>query len=88
MWAWSYTLLITFNQQNYIAGNETSAFRFIFVLCVDPHSTKVAGVMILLFLAFIMITTVQVPVKLTALLFGGLLISLFLVAMLILFRKQ
>jgi cell division protein FtsW len=32
-----------------------------------------------------MITTVQVPVKLTALLFGGLLISLFLVAMLILF---
>ncbi len=46
---------------------------------------KVAGVMILLFLAFVMITTVQVPVKLTALLFGGLLISLFLIAMLIIF---
>jgi len=60
---------------------------FVLFLCcvlilIQP---KVAGVMILLFLAFIMITTVQVPVKLTALLFGGLLISLFLVAMLILF---
>ncbi len=31
------------------------------MLCVDLIQPKVAGVMILLFLAFVMITTVQVP---------------------------
>ena len=39
---------------------------------------KVAGVMILRFLAFVMITTVQVPVKVTLLLFTALISSLFL----------
>ena len=46
---------------------------------------KVAGVMILLFLAFIMITTVQVPVKVTLFLFVGLIFSLFLLGAAILF---
>lgn len=49
---------------------------------------KVAGVFILLFLAFIMITTVQVPVKITALLFGALVVSIALVGGLILTLGQ
>ena len=46
---------------------------------------KVAGVMILLFLAFVMITTVQVPVKVTFLLFTALISSLFLLGGAVLF---
>lgn len=49
---------------------------------------KVAGVFILLFLAFIMITTVQVPVKLTALLFVILLFVLVMTGGLILLLGQ
>ena len=41
---------------------------------------KVAGVMILLFLVFIIITTMQVPIKITALLFCVILGALLLVA--------
>ncbi|WP_461203442.1 FtsW/RodA/SpoVE family cell cycle protein [Enterococcus sp. N342-3-1-2] len=49
---------------------------------------KVAGVFILLFLAFMMITTVQVPVKVTALLFGGLVLMMGCVGGLILLLGQ
>ena len=70
--------------------NELKKPLFLLFLCCGLvlMQPKVAGVMILLFLAFVMITTVQVPVKVTFLLFTALISSLFLLGGAVLFLGQ